>query len=99
MNIDNHQIRPWTITWRGETWTDDNAGLTAGDVCRLQVLVGESWASVNPWASPLHLASMIAVLASRSSGSDALEMLAAVNETPAEEFLGAIGPRVELKAA
>lgn len=99
MNVDSYQIRPWSITWRGATWTDEDAGLTAGDVCRLQILVGDSWASCNPWASPLHLASMIAVLAARSSGLDPLEELAVVNQTPAEEFVAAIEPRSVIKAA
>lgn len=83
-------VRPWQITWRGQTWTIETAALTAGDVCRLQVLVGDSWGSADPWASPLHLASMIAVLASRGTALEPLEVLAVVHAMPADEFLATI---------
>jgi hypothetical protein len=83
--------RPWRITWQGMEWTEDGAGLTAGDVCRLQVLVGDGWASIDPRRSPLHLVSMIAVLASKVAGVDPVELLPVIQATPAEEFLGALG--------
>ena len=90
MMIDSHQIRPWTITWRSQTWSDDSVELNAADVCILQALVGDSWASVNPWASPAHLAAMIAVLWAKTSGIDATDALLLVGDTPAEEFIGSI---------
>lgn len=92
--IDSYQVMPWQITWQGQTWTDETAELTAGDVCRLQVLAGDAWASVNPWASPLHLASMIAVLAAKTANADPMAVLELVHATPAEEFIAAIAPRV-----
>lgn len=93
MIISDTSVRPWRIEWSGYAWTDADADLTAGDVCRLQVLVGDGWASVNPWASPLHLVSMISVLAAKATGADPLEVLALVQATPAEVFVGAIQPR------
>lgn len=91
--ITDTTVRPWTITWSGHTWTDADAELDAQDLCRLQVLVGDSWGSGNPWASPLHLASMIAVLAAKATGADPLEVLPLVHRTPAEAFVGALAPR------
>lgn len=85
-------VRPWSISWQGHTWTDDDT-LTAADLCRLQILVGDSWGSVNPWASPLHLVSMIAVLAARTVDADPLEVLPIVHAMPAAELVGAIQPR------
>jgi hypothetical protein len=91
--IGDKRVRPWLIEWSGYTWTDDNAGLTAADICNLQILVANDWGSINPWASPLHLASMIAVLAGKATDTDPLELLPLVHATPAEVFIGAIRPR------
>lgn len=85
--------RPWAITWAGQTWTDETAELTAADLCRLQIMVGDGWRSANPWQSPLHLVSMIALLAARIADVDPLELVPLVHATPAEEFLAAIQPR------
>jgi hypothetical protein len=93
-------VRGWSITWAGATWSDENCGLTSGDVCRLQVLVGDGWESCDPWKSPLHLASMIAVLLARDTDADPLAVLMdVVNPAPAEELLSALSRRAVVKAA
>lgn len=99
MIIDNNRIRPWTITWRDKTWHDHEARLTAGDVVALQALVNDDWASCNPWASPAHLAAMIAVLFAREESVDPKAVLLLVYATDADEFMSAIEPRLPPVAA
>jgi hypothetical protein len=83
----------WTITWAGTTWTDEDAALTAADLCRLQILVGDRWRSADPWESPLHLVAMLALLAARDAGVDPLELLPVIQALPAEELLAVLQPR------
>lgn len=86
-------MRPWTISWAGSAWTDDD--LTAADLCTVQLLIGGGWESCDPWRGPLQLSAMIAALVMRELGEgvDAGEVLDQVRSSSGADLLAAIDVR------
>lgn len=72
-------MKPWTITFDGRSWTDEDAS-TAYAVA-VADLIGDSWDAVSPWTGPKSLAAWITVL-SATSADDLGRALMAVYAMP-----------------
>lgn len=80
--------KPWSITWAGQTFTGED--LIASDLIDLQILLGDGWASCDPWAGPLHLSTLIAVYTARTTGADMAVVREHLKSVPATELLAAL---------
>lgn len=89
-------MKPWTITWGENRWTDDD--LTGGDLVSVQLLLGGSWENLDPWAGPVQLMAMITALECRSTGRDLDEVMAEIRESSATLVLAAIHAREVVEA-
>jgi N-acyl-D-aspartate/D-glutamate deacylase len=59
-------MKPWTITFGGQTWTDADA--TVVHVVAVAELTDNSWSAMSPWSGPRHLAAWLAVLLAGAIG-------------------------------
>lgn len=62
------KMRPWRLTHKGVSFTDDD--LLACDLVAAQVYVNDGWNSTNVWESPLHCLSVTAIVYARLTIDD-----------------------------
>ena len=89
-----NQARHWTISWKDIEFTDED--LTAGELSACQLLVGEGWASVDPFAGPTQLCTLLYVVGCRLrglTGDEAVDFLKEVNSLSGADVLNALSTR------
>lgn len=72
-------MKPWTITFDGHTWTDDD--VTTAHAVAVTEIIGDTWDACSPWTGPRALAAWIAVLYG-SAISDIEKAVVAVYQLP-----------------